>query len=240
MGALGAKQQRGVSLLVVMVVLLLSMLLVLWASRTALFNEMVTGNDSDYQRALEAAHAMVRDAEFDISNQRPDSSACDSAGYTGCRRTAVDTSIGSAFFPESTGDFEVLESSLSGQIPSCRKGICLATQVGTGFWTTTTGALGLDAMKKVAATYGQYTGAVAGDIGNPILKTGSGSTARAWYWVEVLPYDTSAAIAGGAAHAVAPDSQSPYIYRITAVAQGLKNGTQAAVQSTFVWRKTSS
>lgn len=232
--------QRGLSLLIVMVVLLLSMLLVLWASRTALFNEMVTGNDSDYQRALEAAHAMVRDAEFDIKNQRPDGSACNSAGYTGCRRAVVVTSSEPSVFPETTGDFETLESSLAGQIPSCRHGVCVATQVGIGFWTTAAGALGLEAMKKVAATYGQYTGAVAGDVGNPLLKTGGGSTAKAWYWVEVLPYDTSAAIAGGAAHAFAPDSGSPYIYRITAVAQGLKKGTQAAVQSTFVWRKASS
>jgi type IV pilus assembly protein PilX len=231
--------ERGVSLLVVMVVLLLSMLLVLWASRTALFNEMVTGNDSDYQRAHEAAHAMLRDAEFDIENQRPDGSACGSAGYTGCRRTAVVTVNGLAVFPESTSDFEVLESSLAGQIPSCRTGICIAAHVDIGFWTKAAGVQGLDAMKKVAATYGQYTGAVAGDIGNPLLKTGS-DAAKAWYWVEVLPYDTSSAIAGGAAHAFAPDSRSPYVYRITAIAQGLKKGTQAVVQSTFVWRKAGS
>jgi len=231
--------QRGLALLVVMVILLLSMLLVLWASRTALFNEMVTGNDSDYQRAHEAAHAMVRDAEFDIENQRPDGSACDSVGYTGCRRTAVVMATGSALFPESTSDFEVLESSLASQVPSCRGGVCIAAHVDVGFWTTAAGAQGLDAMKKVAATYGQYTGAIAGDMGNPLLKTGSDS-AKAWYWVEVLPYDTSGAIAGGAAHAFAPDSRNPYVYRITAIAQGLKKGTQAVVQSTFVWRKASS
>ncbi len=232
--------QHGLALLVVMIVLLLSMLLVLWASRTALFNELVTGNDSDYQRALEAAHAMVSDAEFDIRNQRPDGSPCASAGFTGCRRTAANTVGGLPVFPETTGEFEALESSLASQIPSCRAGLCVANQVGIGFWTAVSGAQGLDAMKTLGATYGQYTGAVAGDAGNPLLKTGVADPARAWYWVEVLPYDTSAAIAGGAAHAFAPDSQNPYIYRITAVAQGLKKGTQATLQSTFVWRKASS
>lgn len=232
--------QRGLSLLVVMVVLLLSMLLVLWASRTALFNEMITGNDSDYQRALEAAHAMVRDAEFDIKNQRPDGSACDSAGYDGCRRTVVNTSSSPTQFPEFNGDFRALESSLAGQIPSCRDGVCIDTQVGIGFWTMTAGDLGLESMKRVAATYGQYTGAIAGEVGNPLLRSGNGVPAKAWYWVEVLPYDTSAAVAGGAAHAFAPDGRKPYIYRITAVAQGLKKGTQATVQATFVWKTTSS
>ena len=234
-------RQRGLSLLIVMVVLLLSMLLVMWASRTALFNEMVTGNDSDYQRALEAAHAMVRDAEFDIGNQRPDGSACSSAGLPGCRRNAAGVPAGLAFFPESPDDFDVLASSFAESGPTCRDGVCIATRVKDGFWTATTGSMGLGAMKKVAATYGQYTGAVAGDIGNPLLKTGSGrETAKVWYWVEVLPYDLGSAVGGGAAHAFAPDSTRPYVYRITAVAQGLKKGTQATVQATFVWRKSSS
>lgn len=45
------------ALFVVIVFVMLSMLLALWASRTALFNEMVVGNDSDYQRAFETAQA---------------------------------------------------------------------------------------------------------------------------------------------------------------------------------------
>ncbi|MEO8248504.1 MAG: PilX N-terminal domain-containing pilus assembly protein, partial [Burkholderiales bacterium] len=51
----GRLRQRGVSIFVVLVMVLLTTLMMLWAGRTALFNELVTGNDSDYQRALEAA-----------------------------------------------------------------------------------------------------------------------------------------------------------------------------------------
>ena len=57
------KNQQGISLYVVIVIVLLSMLLALWASRTALFNEMIVGNDADYQRAYVAAQAMIQDAE---------------------------------------------------------------------------------------------------------------------------------------------------------------------------------
>ena len=53
-------RQRGISLFVVIVFVLLSMLLALWASRTSLFNEMVVGNDADYQRAFEAAQALLQ------------------------------------------------------------------------------------------------------------------------------------------------------------------------------------
>ena len=56
----------------------------------------------------------------------------------------------------------------------------------------------------------------------------------------MLPYDTASAIAAGPAQTFAPDSTRPNIYRITAVAQGLKPGTQAVVQSIFVWKKVSS
>ena len=71
-------RQRGVALFVVIVFVMLSMLLALWASRTSLFNEMLVGNDADYQRAFEAAQALLQDAELDIRNENPDGSACTS------------------------------------------------------------------------------------------------------------------------------------------------------------------
>ena len=63
------------ALFVVIVFVMLSMLLALWASRTSLFNELVVGNDADYQRAFEAAQALLRDAELDIRRERPDGTA---------------------------------------------------------------------------------------------------------------------------------------------------------------------
>ena len=227
-------RQQGIALFIVMVVLLLSMLLVLWSSRTALFNELLTGTDSDYQRALEAAQAMVRDAEFDIQGQKPDGSACNGSS---CRPPIVDASQGQAFYPESANDFQDLDAALSARTPSCVAGICTSTNLAAEFWTTATA---LSAMKDSAATYGRYTGAQTGDVGNPLLRANAGADAKAWYWVEVLPYDTASAIAAGPAQTFAPDSTRPNIYRITAVAQGLKPGTQAVVQSIFVWKKVSS
>ncbi len=227
-------RQQGISLFIVMVVLLLSMLLVLWSSRTALFNELLTGTDSDYQRALEAAQAMVRDAEFDIRGQKPDGSGCSGAF---CRPQVIDPSQGQAFYPESTNDFQDLDAALGARTPSCLAGICTATNVAVEFWMTATS---LGAMKASAATYGRFTGAQAGEVGNPLLKTTAGAEAKAWYWVEVLPYDTTSAVVAGPAQTFAPDSTRPNIYRITAVAQGLKPGTQAVVQSVFVWKKVSS
>ncbi len=227
-------RQQGIALFIVMVVLMLSMLLVLSSSRTALFNELLTSTDSDYQRALQAAQAMVRDAEFDIQGQKPNGSAC-SGSF--CRTPFIDLSQGQAFYPENTSDLQDLSAALAAKTPSCAGGICTASNVAAEFWTT---AATLNAMKPSAATYGRYTGAQTGDVGNPLLRANAGTDAKAWYWVEVLPYDTASAIGAGPAQTFAPDSTQPNIYRITAVAQGLKPGTQAVVQSVFVWKKVNS
>src|SRR5256885_8542923 len=67
---------------------MLSMLLALWASRTSLFNELVVGNDADYQRAYEAAQALLQDAELDIRGEKADGTVC--TGQDNVCRTSTD------------------------------------------------------------------------------------------------------------------------------------------------------
>lgn len=228
--------QRGIALFIVMVMVLLSTLLVMWAARTALFNEMITGNDSDYQRAFEAAQAMVRDAEFDIMGTRADgTTVCNAdAAYSGCRPLA-----GSVFFPQDELDFQDLADALRAQTPSCSNGICIGDNLpASEFWISSTHLAAMTA-SGVAATYGAHTAAKATEAGNPLLLT-AGVTPRAWYWVEVLPYNAGAVTEAGPAQKFAPDNGSPYVYRITAIAQGLKPGSRAVVQTVFVRKRVSS
>ncbi len=228
--------QRGIALFVVMVMVLLSTLLVIWATRTALFNEMVTGNDSDYQRTFEAAQAMVRDAEFDIMGTRADgTTACKAdAAHIGCRPSA-----GGVFFPQDESDFQDLADVLRAQTPSCSNGICISDNLPAAeFWTNSANLSAMTA-SGVAATYGAHTAAKATEASNPLLLT-AGVAPRAWYWVEVLPYNPGAMTEAGPAQKFAPDNGSPYVYRITAVAQGLKPGGQAVVQTVFVRKRVSS
>jgi type IV pilus assembly protein PilX len=224
--------QRGISVFVVMTMVLLGTLFVLWGSRTALLNEMLAGNDSDYQRALEAAHALVRDAEFDIQGENVDGTPC--AERTNCRPWGViDAGAGKAFYPTDLNELRDLEAILAAKTgPSCIAGICTRVNVPVLFWESTTS---LDAMKAVAATYGAYTDAKTGRASSPLLAKD-----KAWYWVEVLPYNMGAQTDGGAARELAPDRSTPYIYRITAVVRGLKPATQAVIQATMVWKKVGS
>ena len=223
-------RQHGIALFVVLVTALLTTLLLLGSSRIALLDEIATGIDGDHQRTFEAAQAMLRDAEFDLKGEAPDGSPCAAAA---CRKWGVlDAARGQVFYPTTAGELLDLQAALGANSPSCAAGICVPDKVRPQFWTD---KAALAAMKKVAASYGAYTAAEATGAGNPLLA--SGTAQRAWYWVELFPYDMATASDGGLAEALAPDGTTPYVYRITALAQGLKAATQTVLQTTLVWKK---
>ncbi|MDM0112679.1 hypothetical protein QTI66_11010 [Variovorax sp. J22R133] len=232
------QHQRGIALFTVMVMVLLTTLLVVGTSRTAWFNEMITGTDADHQRAFENAQAILRDAEFDIQGTKPDGSPCKTgAEFEGsCRTHEVGAlAAGKPWFPqEGSEDFEELFASLSAKLPSCAQGICVATKVAPEFWQTATGDQGLDRMKQVAAHYGEFTGAASSASDNELLKS------NAWYWVEVLPFNAASRARGGKSDSMGPDAANPYVYRITAIAEGRKPSTRAVLQTVFVWKKVDS
>ena len=253
------QRQRGVALFVVVVFVMLSMLLALWASRTSLFNEMVVGNDADYQRAFEAAQALLQDAELDIRGEKADGSDCRIPTSAACR-------YGNATYaqiPLEAKDVASLLADLEGITtgPRCINALCIKRTGRQDFWnnasdTTTPGVdVTLTQMMDTAvgARYGQYTGAEIGSASNPILRE-QGTTANelkrgGWYWIEVLPYDADAAnsalIAGGSNN-LALNLQPNVVYRITAVAHGHKLRrvgaedvpvTQVVLQQTYARQK---
>jgi type IV pilus assembly protein PilX len=114
-------------------------------------------------------------------------------------------------YPSSRAELLALQATLGALTPSCAAGLCIPDGIPARFWSD---RAALETMKKVAV-----------------------SRSQGWYWVELLPYDTSAATAGGEAERLAPDADQPYIYRITAVAKGRKPTTQAVIQSTLVRKK---
>jgi type IV pilus assembly protein PilX len=90
----------------------------------------------------------------------------------------------------------------------------------------------LAAMTPFGATYGQYTRnalTAPGVSGNPILNG-----AKAWYWIEAFRYAEVVNSGTSIGANLIPEPSSPFVYRITAVAQGMKGGTQAVIKSVFV------
>ncbi|MBS0391359.1 MAG: pilus assembly protein PilX [Proteobacteria bacterium] len=237
-------QQRGVALFVVIVFVMLSMLLALWASRTSLFNEMVVGNDADYQRAFEAAQALLQDAELDIRNQKADGTACSGTGDV-CR-----TGIGEQI-PLEAQDVGPLLAALDAKTTKCSKGLCVKRMGKQDFWNNTDASQGPTlaqmADAAVGARYGQFTGAGTGSTSapiNPILQWDNSTRANqgGWYWIEVLPYDESSknsALIAGTPNNYLPLNLTPsVVYRITALAYGRKQGTQVVLQQTYAPQKT--
>ncbi|MGE4330660.1 pilus assembly PilX family protein [Diaphorobacter sp.] len=218
------RRQQGVALFVVIVFVMLSMLLALWASRTSLFNELVVGNDADYQRAFEAAQALIQDAELDIRGERADGSSCVGTGDV-CRAGIA------VRFPPEAKDVGPLLANLDPQPTQCSKGLCVKRTGKLDFWNNndTTQGVTLEEMTKTGARYGQFTGAAVGNEdnpANPILADTGAFNRGGWYWIEVLPYDESSKnsnlIVGGPSNLLPLHLTPSVVYRITAVAFGRK------------------
>ncbi|QCB45037.1 PilX N-terminal domain-containing pilus assembly protein [Hydrogenophaga sp. PAMC20947] len=232
------QSQRGISLIVVMVMLLLGTILVLSASRTNWLNESLVGNESDYQRAYTAAEALIGDAETDIRGTLLGGALCRTdAGFDGCR----DRGNSLPFFPSTkTYDLDDAVANLAGA--QCRNGICISDPatdlaLGANWWNDAARVTAMTAAG-VPANYGQYTRAnlsdSTGQTGNPLLRQRADGNFAAWYWVEVLPYNTDSAVGVPVAGVPIPADSQPFVYRITAMVNGLKPGTRVVLRSLFV------
>lgn len=232
--------QNGISLLMVMLVLILVALTAVSASRSSLFNETVTGNEADYNRALAAAEALVHDAQLDIMGVTATGAPCNAgANFIGCRLSAGGIeplpTQANPFFPERGPTFRLELGELRTVLNNaCTQGIC-APQIWpdnalpSDFWLT---PATLAANTPNAAWYGRFTGAVPATTGNPILTV---NPRQAWYWVELFEsLGSGPCAATPALCANGSDPLNPAIYRITAVAQGNRPNTVAAIQTFFV------
>jgi type IV pilus assembly protein PilX len=216
------KNQSGIALYVVIVLVLLTMLLALWASRTAIFNELIVGNDADYQRAYEAAQAMLEDAKTDILMQ--------TNGSTSYPRVDNGKTL---FPPDDDSAFDnFIDGTLEPQTTKCKDAICEKFTGAQDFWNDPTTFSNMTATG-VGARYGDYTGASAGATGNPIL-TDTSAGRGAWYWIEVMKNNPSST-SGLLTNAPSAGANAKLLYRITAIARGLKPASQVVLQTTVAF-----
>lgn len=234
-------QQNGIALYVVIVFVMLSMLLALWASRTSLFNELVVGNDADYLRAYEATEALLQDAELDIRNENSDGSVCTGTGNI-CRTSTSDK------IPLEAQDIGPLLATLDNETTKCRNGLCAKRTGKQDFWNNSDTSKGITLAQMTANTvgarYGQFTGAAVGSStapANPILADTSAADRGGWYWIEVLPYDesskSSGLIVGGPNNLLSLNLTPNAVYRITALAYGRKPNTMVVLQQSYAQQK---
>ena len=128
--------QRGISLVIVMIFLVILSALGVTAMQSSTFSSRIARNESDRNLAFQAAEAALRDAELDIKNLRVDNSLC-TTSTAGCRTELI-----------SRGD---------GFDGSCTLGRCDPSQIATPVWEDTTKW----ATTGASVAYGTYTGAAA-------------------------------------------------------------------------------
>jgi type IV pilus assembly protein PilX len=225
------QEQSGIALIVVMVALVLSTLLAMSSARMAWLNERMASSQSDHLRAFAAAEALMKDAENDIRGERVDGEPCSTDPQDlGCRGPFAE---GRPFFPADLNDLDTLSLRIGGEL-ECLQGICLPTSLTSlspkSFTTRLLQTSAAPPDKALAATYGQFT-ATSTESGNPLL---SGSSAKAWYWVEVFQHDVASAIATPVWRHPTPDVTHPFIYRINAFVQGHKPGTRVWLRSLYM------
>lgn len=225
----GLRAQQGTALLVVMILMMLAVLTALGTSRMQWLAERVVGSESDMQRAFVAAEALLADAELDIHGFRADGTTpCSTEKLRfGCR----DNLAGRPYFPLERQDFLEVVRIVSASGKPCMDGICFPAS--SAEWTPTYLKDNQTTLTQsgVAATYGQFTGASAQAAGNALLAT---NPPRAWYWVEVFVYNKSGEASAPIYGMPSPSESSPIVFRITALAQGLRPGTRVWLRKLLV------
>lgn len=242
----GVARQRGISLFIVLVVLLLTLIIVLGSLRVANLNESVVGNQSDAQRAMAAAEALVAAAQRDI---RENGKNCAAAT---CR------------FPRDMSEFYTLRSTIG--IDQCgntnspgnqTKGVCTPASPGANlasgdpvptaanypFHVDNVAQRGQPQGIANGATYTEFINAPGGTTSNFATGFAGAGNSRidlqldnssSRYWVEVFPYDVNTGALISTENLPVPDGTYPFIFRITARAVGIKDGTTTTLRTFYV------
>lgn len=129
-------QQRGISLVIVMIFLVILSVLGISAMQSSTLGSRIARNEADRSLAFQAAEAALRDGELDVKNLKADNSACVPAAL-GCRIESINRGDGFG--------------------AACTLGLCDSRAFATPVWEaasrwTTAGT---------SVAYGTYTAAVA-------------------------------------------------------------------------------
>ncbi|MDR2220775.1 MAG: pilus assembly protein [Methylobacillus sp.] len=252
-----ATRQRGVSLFVVMVVLLLALILVLGGVSVSILNESLVGNQSDQQRAYAAAEALIDSAQRDIRLNNGLYCLPGGLGATGTNATlkqgADPAPACTVRYPANKAGYAQMlnTSAIVGTINTCAanatyRGVCISDSPTELTFQASAINNGGAQLLSNGAGYNQFTASLGnvnwGDgasAGSTSLALGLGGAAQNFkgaYWVEIFLYNSASGAVGSGipANVPVPDSSYPFIFRITALAQGLRGGTVSVLRTYYV------
>ena len=255
-------RQRGVSLFIVLVVLLLSLIVVLGGLMVSTLNESIVGNQSDAQRAYGAAEALLDAAQRDIQlNGRNCDAPLGQSGSNAIIVAGQQTSC-TLRYPRAGSDYNTLRNQIG--INQCAaagsnlQGVCItSTPDNVNFMINSAGntavadfAVSPEQTWDQGADYSSFSqisnsvdyggsanvGSTATDTAAN-LALGTGEDARGRYWVEIFLYGgqtNRVAVTGVLPNIPQPDPYYPYVFRITAMARGLNSSTVSILRTYYV------
>jgi type IV pilus assembly protein PilX len=229
---------------IVLVIMLLALILVLGGLSVTSLNESLVGNQSDAQRAYGSAQALIDAAQRDI---RLNGRFCGAAimGGNGTNPTFAGGPACTLRFPRNKGDYGQMDTTAAPGLGNCVNGVCISQgPADPKFATGTIGNGDPDVNAEQIATGAIYTlvgaaldggGAAGIDYG---ANAAAGATATALgnnsvYWVEVFTYNINSMAIGGIGNMPVPDPAYPFVFRITAMAQGLRGNTQSVLRTYY-------
>jgi len=236
--------QRGVSLFIVLVILLLSLIVVLGGLAVSNLNEALVGNQSDAQRAYGAAQALLEAAQRDI---RLNGRYCEAAlGQEGINSQVEGAPVKCTLrYPSDSRRNDYSDLAILIGLNNCGTGkyagVCISGNPTNPQFQTSQFTNDKNGLLKNAADYttgapagsADYggTGRVGGGESATSLALGTGKNSRGKYWVEIFQYNSenSQKINGPV-----PDGTYPFIFRITVRVQGLRRDTVSVLRTYYI------
>ena len=192
-----------------MVMLGLASIATLLALRNLWVNDQLLNAEADQLRAQHKAEAVLPVALADILG----TATLQNADATpNLRHTAGNATQNHAFFPMSMGEYDVLHQRLSTMTNQCSTGICAPSV--------------LDA-KATQASFWKTQTATAMPVSASDTPYGDNT---AWYWVEVFVQNNTSTANSS--------TNPPFVYRITALANGVMPSSSTVLQATWVRNTT--
>jgi len=242
-------RQRGISMFVVMIILMLALILVLGGLTVTNLNESLVGNQSDTQRAYGSAQALLDAAQRDI---RLNGLGCNAAAMGGAGQNPYFNGAACTLrFPRNKREHGQMASGTPGvgncgdsATPSVYAGVCISTgPTDPKFAADTVNNGDTDVNAQQLNNGAKYNSdfLTALDAGNTSNYGGNATTGNnvalaatgGTYWVEVFRYNVNFCALGGCDKIVVPDGGYPFVFRITALAQGLRGGTQSVLRTYY-------
>ncbi len=208
---LARRGQRGFSLIVSLMMLIVIIILGVSASQMAINEERGSRNDRDRQLAFQAAEAALKDAEFEILN--PASPVCAAAPAIGRGRAGTVT----CFNENNALGFPSIDCS-----PPPNEGLCAQSDSNVPVYLSPNVDFLGDAMGTTATLhtvkYGRFTGQ---QFPSQATLPGAVPAFLPRYIIERVPKNVI----------INSDKDQPYMFRVTAIGFGANVNSQVVLQS---------